>query len=115
MRQKRIGKCDAAVQLFVILFRHKVLCQFQPAAIWKDTVSILPDDAEFVVGDLAQHRFQFVPLLHGRSFSWTTSPPWHPGKHDCPSHAIRLWFTSGVPILGNSRESLFSLPDWLRR
>ena len=62
MRQKRIGKCDAAVQLSVILFSHKVLCQFRPAAFWKDTVSILPDGTEFVVGDLTQHRFQFVPL-----------------------------------------------------
>ena len=62
VRQERIGKCDAAVQLSVILFRHKVLRQFRPAAFWKDTVSILPDDAEFVVGDLPQHRFQFVPL-----------------------------------------------------
>ena len=32
---------------------------------WKDTVSILPDGSEFVVGDLTQHRFQLVPLQHG--------------------------------------------------
>jgi hypothetical protein len=68
MRQKRFGKGDATIQFAVVLFGHKVPCQFRTAAIGETTVSIMPDGTEFVIGNFPQHHFQFIPLLHGAGF-----------------------------------------------